>query len=51
MTATANTLYSLTLFLALSVLNLWVDRRQRIPRTVARRTIHTVAHALLPSGQ
>jgi hypothetical protein len=51
MTAAANTLYSVTLFLALSVLNLWTDRRQRIPRTVHPCTIHTVAHAVLVSGQ
>jgi hypothetical protein len=46
MTAPAHTLYSATLFLALAVLNLWSERRQRIPRMVRGRAIHNVAHAL-----
>ena len=32
MTPTSHTLYSLTLFLALTALKLWSDRRHRIPR-------------------
>ena len=32
MTADSNTLYSLTLFLALTALKMWSDRRHRIPR-------------------
>jgi hypothetical protein len=31
MTATSNSLYSLTLFLALTALKLWSERRHRIP--------------------
>jgi hypothetical protein len=46
MTAPAHTLYSATLFLALAVLNLWSERRQRIPRMVRARAIHNIAHAL-----
>ena len=37
MTAASNTLYTLMLFLALAVLNLWTERRRRIPRTQSGR--------------
>jgi hypothetical protein len=56
MTAHSQTLYSLMLFLALAALNLWSERRQRIPRVVradAARTaaIRDVADAPPQSGQ
>ena len=37
MTAASNTLYTLMLFLALAVLNLWTERRRRIPRSQSAR--------------
>ncbi|MGD0773536.1 MAG: hypothetical protein ABSC05_12010 [Candidatus Solibacter sp.] len=43
MTAASQTAYSLTLFLALVALNLWTERRHRIPR--ALRTRDAVAHS------
>jgi hypothetical protein len=45
MPAPAHTLYSVTLFLALAVLNLWTERRQRTFRTVCVQAIHNVVHA------
>jgi hypothetical protein len=33
MTAASNTLYTLMLFLALAILNLWTSRRERIARS------------------
>ena len=37
MTAASNTLYTLMLFLSLAVLNLWTERRRRIPRSQSGR--------------
>jgi hypothetical protein len=37
MTASSNTLYTLMLFLALAVLNLWIERRGRSPGTQTGR--------------
>ena len=34
MTATCHTWYTVTLFLALVALNLWTERRHRIPRAL-----------------
>jgi hypothetical protein len=37
MTAASNTLYTLMLFLALAVLNLWTERRRRIAHSQSGR--------------
>ena len=39
MTPASNTLYTLMLFLALAVLNLWTERRRRIPSSQTGRQI------------
>jgi len=49
MTPISHTLYTLTLFLALSALKLWSDRRHRVPRACGQGWHVSACHPALPT--